>query len=50
VLLFVVVSAAFVVNTVIESPRSSFMGLGLLLAGVPVYLRSRRQRRPTAPR
>jgi len=50
VLVFVVVSAAFVVNTVIESPRSSFMGLGLLLAGVPVYLRSRRQTRPTAPR
>jgi basic amino acid/polyamine antiporter, APA family len=43
VLVFVVVSFAFVVNTLIASPRSSLMGLLLLLLGVPIYLRSRRR-------
>ena len=42
VLAFVLVSSAFVVNTLVESARSSLMGLGLLLLGVPFYLRSRR--------
>ena len=36
---FVLVSSFFVVNTLIESPQSSLMGLGLLLIGVPFYLR-----------
>jgi APA family basic amino acid/polyamine antiporter len=43
VLIFVMVSSAFVVNTLMESARSSLMGLGLLLLGVPVYLWSRRR-------
>jgi APA family basic amino acid/polyamine antiporter len=42
VLVFVLVSSAFVVNTLMVSARSSLMGLGLLLLGVPVYLWSRR--------
>lgn len=42
VLIFVLVSSAFVVNTLVESARSSFMGLGLLLLGIPVYVWSRR--------
>jgi basic amino acid/polyamine antiporter, APA family len=41
VLVFVVVSSAFVINTLIEAPASSLMGLGLLAVGVPVYLFSR---------
>lgn len=44
VLVFVVVSSAFVVNTLIESVRSSLMGLGLLALGVPAYLWSKRAR------
>jgi APA family basic amino acid/polyamine antiporter len=42
VLVFVIVSVAFVANTLMESARSSFMGLALLLMGVPVYVWSRR--------
>jgi APA family basic amino acid/polyamine antiporter len=45
VLAFVLVSSAFVVNTLLSSPRSSLMGLGLLLVGVPIYLRARRSAR-----
>jgi basic amino acid/polyamine antiporter, APA family len=41
VMVFVLVSSAFVVNTLVGAPRSSLMGLGLLLLGVPFYLRSR---------
>ena len=44
VIVFVLVSSVFVLNTLVESPRSSLMGLGLLLLGVPFYLRSRRTR------
>ena len=44
VLAFVLVSSVFVVNTLVESPRSSLMGMGLLLLGVPIYLRSTRGR------
>jgi APA family basic amino acid/polyamine antiporter len=39
VLVFVIVSSVFVANTLIESPASSLMGLGLLLIGVPFYFR-----------
>jgi APA family basic amino acid/polyamine antiporter len=42
-LVFAVVSTAFVVNTLIESARSSLMGLGLLALGVPVYAWSKRR-------
>jgi APA family basic amino acid/polyamine antiporter len=42
VIVFVIVSTAFVINTLIGAPRSSLMGLGLLLLGVPFYLRSKR--------
>jgi APA family basic amino acid/polyamine antiporter len=39
VMLFVIVSSVFVVNTLIEAPSSALLGLGLLLLGVPVYFR-----------
>lgn len=45
VVVFVVVSGAFVVNTLMASARSSLMGLVLLLLGIPVYLWSRRAAR-----
>ncbi len=41
VILFALVSSAFVLNTLFESLRSSLMGLGLLLLGVPFYRRSK---------
>ncbi len=41
VIVFVLVSSVFVLNTLVEAPRSSLMGLGLLLLGVPFYWRSR---------
>ncbi len=44
VIVFVVVSAFFVVNTLVEEPASALMGLGLVLIGVPFYFR----RAPTA--
>ncbi len=36
--IFVATSAALAVNTVIEQPRETLAGLGILLLGVPVYL------------
>jgi APA family basic amino acid/polyamine antiporter len=39
VMLFVIVSSIFVVNTLVEAPSSALLGLGLLLLGVPVYFR-----------
>jgi APA family basic amino acid/polyamine antiporter len=39
---FIVVSSAFVVNTLVEAPWSSLMGLTLLALGIPVYLWARR--------
>jgi len=45
VFVFVVVSIAFVINTLIASARSSLLGLLLLLIGVPVYRWSLRARR-----
>ncbi len=42
VIVFVLVSTFFVVNTLVGAPRSSLMGLGLLLIGVPFYFRRRR--------
>ena len=41
VLVFVLVSSVFVINTLVESPRSSLIGLGLLLLGIPLYLKRR---------
>ena len=41
VILFALVSSVFVLNTLFESLRSSLMGLGLLLLGVPFYRRSK---------
>ena len=41
VIVFVLVSSVFVVNTLVESATSSLMGLGLLLLGIPFYLRAR---------
>jgi APA family basic amino acid/polyamine antiporter len=46
VIVFVAVSSVFVINTLVGAPRSSLMGLGLLLLGVPFYLRRRPERRP----
>jgi len=42
-LLFIVPSFAFVVNTLIEQPAEAGAGLGLLVAGLPVYLAFRRR-------
>jgi amino acid transporter len=42
-ILFVAASAYLFVNSLIEAPRQSFLGLGLILLGVPAYrLLSRR--------
>jgi APA family basic amino acid/polyamine antiporter len=41
-LVFVFVSAAFVINTLVESPGSSLLGLAFVLAGIPVYWRAHR--------
>ena len=41
VIVFVIVSSFFVINTLVEAPRSSLLGLGLLLIGVPVYFARR---------
>ncbi len=41
VIVFVLVSSVFVLNTLVNSPGSSLLGLGLLLVGIPFYLRSR---------
>lgn len=46
VIVFVLVSSAFVINTLVGSARSSLMGLGLLLLGVPFYLRRRQPPQP----
>jgi APA family basic amino acid/polyamine antiporter len=43
--LFILASSAFVVNTLIERPRESFAGLGLLAIGLPVYWYSTRATR-----
>jgi APA family basic amino acid/polyamine antiporter len=40
--LFVIGSAAFVLNTLLERPVESAIGLALVLLGVPVYLMQRR--------
>jgi APA family basic amino acid/polyamine antiporter len=45
VLVFVIVSTVFVVNTLIESTLSSLMGLGLVLVGIPFY----KKRKVSAP-
>jgi APA family basic amino acid/polyamine antiporter len=42
VVVFVLVSSFFVINTLVEAPRSSLLGLGLLLIGVPFYFANRR--------
>lgn len=41
--LFVIGSAAFVLNTLLERPVESIAGLGLLVVGVPVYWYSKRR-------
>jgi APA family basic amino acid/polyamine antiporter len=42
VIVFVVVSAFFVINTLVEAPSSSLLGLLILAAGVPFYRRGPR--------
>jgi APA family basic amino acid/polyamine antiporter len=39
VVVFVIVSVFFVVNTLIEEPVSSLMGLGIVLIGIPFYFK-----------
>lgn len=36
--LFVFLAAVLVINTILESPHDSFIGMGMILSGVPVYL------------
>ena len=43
VLVFALVSSAFVVNTLVESRRSALMGLGIVALGLPVYWQSRKR-------
>jgi APA family basic amino acid/polyamine antiporter len=43
VIVFVIVSSVFVLNTLLEAPLSALMGLGLLALGVPLYLLNRRR-------
>jgi APA family basic amino acid/polyamine antiporter len=43
-LAFIVTSAAFVLNTLVERPRESLLGLGLLALGLPAYAWWRRLR------
>jgi APA family basic amino acid/polyamine antiporter len=43
--IFIAASAAFILNTLIERPRESFAGLGLLALGLPVYWYARRPTR-----
>ena len=43
VIVFVLVSSVFVLNTLVEAPTSSVMGLGLLLLGIPFYLGNRKK-------
>lgn len=43
--LFVAAAAYLFFNSLIEAPRQSFLGLGLILLGVPVYLLAARRRR-----
>ena len=40
---FVMVAVAFVLNTLFAFPRSSLLGLGLVLSGVPIYLAWKRK-------
>ena len=41
---FIVVCWAVVINTIVQYPRNTLIGLGILLAGVPAYLLWRRQK------
>jgi amino acid transporter len=43
--LFVAAAAYLFFNSLIEAPRQSFLGLGLILLGVPAYLLAARRRR-----
>ena len=36
--IFVLVSAWFVINTLIQQPKESLIGLGLVLLGIPAYI------------
>jgi APA family basic amino acid/polyamine antiporter len=47
-IVFVVVAGFFVVNTLLEAPRSSIFGLAIVLAGVPAYLWWKWRRRKSA--
>ncbi|MEZ5400491.1 MAG: amino acid permease [Bryobacteraceae bacterium] len=41
--LFVLVAFGLLANTMVERPRESFLGLGLILIGVPFYFRWKKQ-------
>jgi hypothetical protein len=42
--IFVVIAILLLVNTIITSPKSTAIGLGLILLGVPVFYWFRRSR------
>lgn len=42
-LIFIIGALAFVVNTLVERPTESLIGLGILLTGIPVYMYSTRR-------
>ncbi len=42
-LVFVLVASVFVINTLVESPRSSLLGLFIVVAGLPFYLHWRKR-------
>jgi amino acid transporter len=49
VIVFVAVSSVFVINTLVEAPASSLLGLTLLLLGIPFYFRNRGASPPRTP-
>jgi basic amino acid/polyamine antiporter, APA family len=40
--LFVIVAGALIFSTLVNSPRESVLGLGIIAVGIPFYLRWRR--------
>src|SRR5262249_55696360 len=42
--LFVAIALCLVISTLFDSPRESFLGLGLIFAGLPFYFHWRKQR------
>lgn len=47
-LIFILVTIAFVANSIVTTPGPSLMGLGIVASGIPIYLYWRRDRQPGA--